>query len=376
MEQQSLAQKILKRTEPNSQVKILLVDDIPENLLTLENIIEDDNRLLIKAFSGNEALKITMEENIDLILLDIQMPEMDGVEVAQLLRNNTKTKHIPIIFVSAIARSERPPIDVFETGTVDFIPKPLDIEETRKKVAIYELLCKERQKSLLHAKQVIKLNEQLDKFIYITSHDLNAPIRAIENLTDWLHEDLGDKVNEEIAENLSLLKNRVKRLDILLNGLLEYSRTSRLNDGDKMIIANDVIGESFEALEGSKEFTLSVTNGDTEFVADRKKITRILFELFKNCIVHHPQKSGKISVDCINANGQIEICVTDDGAGIKPQHAKVVFDLFHTLQPKDLVATAGVGLTIASKLIEESGGKIWIDTTNKKGTAIHFSIPQ
>ena len=112
----SIAKKNAVAIEP---LKILLVDDIPENLLTLESILEDDSRILIKAFSGNEALKLLMEEPIDLILLDIQMPEMDGVEVAQLLRVNPKTKHIPIIFVSAIAKSERPSLDGFETGTFE-----------------------------------------------------------------------------------------------------------------------------------------------------------------------------------------------------------------------------------------------------------------
>ncbi|MBK7856242.1 MAG: hybrid sensor histidine kinase/response regulator [Bacteroidetes bacterium] len=373
--EQTISRKKTKLLSAVTPIKILLVDDIPENLLTLENIIEDESRLLIKAFSGNEALKIIMEESIDLVLLDIQMPEMDGVEVAQLLRNNSKTKHIPIIFVSAIARSERPPLDGFQLGTVDFIPKPLDIDETRKKVAMYELLCRERHATKHYIKQTEKLTEQLEKFIYITSHDLNAPVRAIDNLADWLKEDLGDKVNDEIAENLSLLKNRVKRLDILLNGLLDYSRTTKLNEDEQLIFAGDAIKESFDAIEGSKEFNISLNNVEAEFVGNRKKITRVFFEIFKNSIIHHPEKRGNIKVDCVTSGSFIEFIITDDGSGIKPQHANVVFDLFHTLQPKDVVSTAGVGLTIAKKLIEETGGKIWINPTLKKGTAVHFTLP-
>jgi|CXWJ01.1.fsa_nt_gi signal transduction histidine kinase len=373
--EQTISKKSIKNIAAISPIKILLVDDIPENLLTLENIIEDENRLLIKAFSGNEALKITMEESIDMILLDIQMPEMDGVEVAQLLRNNSKTKHIPIIFVSAIAKSERPPLDGFQPGTVDFIPKPLDIDETRKKVAMYELLCRERHATKHYIRQSEKLAEQLEKFIYITSHDLNAPVRAIDNLADWLKEDLGDKVNESISENLSLLKNRVKRLDILLNGLLDYSRTTKLKEEERMIIAQDIIKESFDAIEGSKDFNMSVNNGVVEFVANRKKISRVFTEVFKNAIIHHPDKKGNINIDCVSSNDFLEFIITDDGSGIKPQHAQVVFDLFHTLQSKDVVSTAGVGLTVSKKLIEESGGKIWINPSLKKGTAVHFTLP-
>lgn len=373
--EQLISKKNRNTSTTVSPVKILLVDDIPENLLTLENIIEDENRLLIKAFSGNEALKITMEESIDMILLDIQMPEMDGVEVAQLLRNNSKTKHIPIIFVSAIAKSERPPLDGFQLGTVDFIPKPLDIDETRKKVALYELLCRERHATKHYIKQTEKLAEQLEKFIYITSHDLNAPVRAIDNLADWLKEDLGDTVNESISENLSLLKNRVKRLDTLLNGLLDYSRTAKLNEENRMIIAENIIKESFDVIMEGKDFNLSVNNGMVEFVANRKKILRVFTEVFKNAIIHHPDKKGNINVDCISSNDSLEFIITDDGSGIKPQHAQVIFDLFHTLQSKDVVSTAGVGLTVAKKLIEESGGKIWINPSLKKGTAVHFTLP-
>lgn len=371
----TISKKNTKVATTVSPVKILLVDDIPENLLTLENIIEDESRLLIKAFSGNEALKIIMEESIDMILLDIQMPEMDGIEVAQLLRNNSKTKHIPIIFVSAIAKSERPPLDIFQPGTIDFIPKPLDIDETRKKVAVYEMLCRERHATKHYIKQTEKLSEQLEKFIYITSHDLNAPVRAIDNLADWLKEDLGDKVSDDIAENLSLLKNRVKRLDILLNGLLDYSRTAKLKEDEKLIIAGEVIRESFESAEGNKEFNLTILNGEAEFVANRKHIARVFFELLKNAVMHHPEKKGNITVDCVCSDDQIEFTVTDDGLGIKPQHTQTVFDLFHTLQPKDVVSTAGVGLTVAKKLVEEAGGKIWINAANKKGTSVHFTIP-
>jgi two-component system, sensor histidine kinase and response regulator len=373
--EQLVTKHIINENKTKKQVKILLVDDIPENLLTLENIIESDDRLLIKAFSGNEALKITMEESIDLILLDIQMPEMDGVEVAQLLRNNSKTKHIPIIFVSAIARSERPPLDIFEVGTVDFIPKPLDIDETRQKVAMYEILCRERLKNKQHLKQIEKLNQQMDKFLYITSHDLNAPVRAIDNLADWLQEDLGEKVSGNIAENLSLLKNRVKRLDILLNGLLEFSRASRIQDVQKNIVLQELTQECFNSIEGNNNFSLTINNGETAFVGERKKIARVFYELLKNNVIHHPDKKGTITVECIKKETSTEFVITDDGAGIKPQHAQVVFDLFHTLQPKDLVSTAGVGLAIAKKLIEDGGGKIWINSSVKKGTAVHFTVP-
>jgi signal transduction histidine kinase len=120
---------------------------------------------------------------------------------------------------------------------------------------------------------------------------------------------------------------------------------------------------------------MSVNNGVVEFVANRKKISRVFTEVFKNAIIHHPDKKGNINIDCVSSNDFLEFIITDDGSGIKPQHAQVVFDLFHTLQSKDVVSTAGVGLTVSKKLIEESGGKIWINPSLKKGTAVHFTLP-
>lgn len=120
------------------EINILIVDDRPENLLTLESVIEKPGRNIIKASGGNEALRLAIKEDIGLIMLDIQMPDIDGVEVAMLLRSNKKTKHIPIIFVSAVSKSERPLMHQFEEGTIDCLYKPLDMEDTKLKVALFE----------------------------------------------------------------------------------------------------------------------------------------------------------------------------------------------------------------------------------------------
>lgn len=371
--QSTLTSATAKKKVALEPLKILLVDDIPENILTLESILEDDSRILIKAFSGNEALKLLMEEPIDLVLLDIQMPEMDGVEVAQLLRVNPKTKHIPIIFVSAIARSERPSFDGFETGTYEFIPKPLDIDETNKIVLLFEQVCRLRRQSLAQQKKVQKLEDHLDKFVYILSHDLNAPVRAIENLISWLEEDLKDNLNPEAQENMSLLKNRITRMQLLLNGLLDYGRAGINATPKEKFNLREVIDETLEDIPHKNGFTIQLPSDLPEIITEKGKIKQVFAELFKNAFIHHNNPKGTVELTCQKNDSKYEFVITDDGPGIKPQQMQLVFDIFQTLQSKDNMQTAGIGLSIVKKLVEDRGGRVWISPTFNKGTKVHFT---
>ncbi len=371
---QSTLTKPTQRTSAGvEQLKVLLVDDIPANLLTLEGILENDTRLLIKAFSGNEALKLLMEEPIDLILLDIQMPGMDGIEVAQLLRANSKTKHIPIIFVSAIAKSERPSFAEFEPGTFDFIPKPLDITETNKIVAMFEQTCRYRRQVLQHQDTIKKLNEHLEKFLYILSHDLNAPLRAIDNLVNWLEEDEAIAASEETQENLGLLRNRVNKMKLMLDGLLDYAKAGKNTPLKESFSIEETCYRLLEAIDDKKDSLLTVNTQPPVITTDKQALTRVMNELLKNAICFNSNPSPTVDVTVINRSGQYEFVISDNGPGIKPQQQHVVFDIFQTLQSSDQKQTAGVGLAIVKKLVEDRGGRIWFDSAYKSGTQIHFT---
>ncbi|MBS1763641.1 MAG: response regulator [Bacteroidetes bacterium] len=359
--------------ERKSPLKVLLVDDIPANLLTLESILEDENRILIKAFSGNEALKLLMEEPIDLILLDIQMPDMDGIEVAQLLRANPKTKHIPIIFVSAIAKSERPSFAEFEAGSYDFIPKPLDIEETQKMVAIFESGC--RYKSLIKEQdqKIKRLTEHFDKFLYILSHDLNAPLRAIDNLVQWLEEDLKSSASEESLENINLLRNRVGKMKLLLDGLLKFARAGSKNTQPEMVNPRTLAEDIFRRVNNKIETTLNIESEIESFETDKSSLSIVLNELMQNAIQHNTNPYPEINVKITKSQSKVEFSISDNGQGIKPQQQKMIFEIFQTLPNSHNEESAGVGLAIVKKLVEDRGGVVWVSPTSKAGLDIHFT---
>jgi len=368
-----LKQTTAQEKETGITFKILLVDDRTENLLTLEHIIENENRVIVKATSGNEALKIVLGDNIDLILLDVQMPGMDGYEAAELLRMNPKTKHIPIIFVSAVSRGETKPMEKFETGTVDFLFKPLDIAETKSKVALFESIHKLNTENKNYNSRFEQMTKEMDHFIYVVSHDVKAPLRAIENLATWIEEDLGASTNKNVQENLALLKNRVARMQHLLDGITEFSRVGRINESKTQVNTNQLVQEVISSLSPPEGFAFTVQENLPSIICEKTKLQKVFLHLIQNSIIHHHNQTGKIFVSVADEGNVYQFTVSDDGQGIKPQHCEKVFEIFHTLVSKDKHETAGVGLSIVKKIVESTGNRVWIDTQVAEGTTVHFT---
>ncbi|HDP99688.1 MAG TPA: response regulator, partial [bacterium] len=212
----------------NEKANILLVDDKPENLLALETILDDENVELFKANSGNQALALILEHDFALTLLDVQMPNMDGFETAELMRGNKKTRHIPIIFVTAINKEQKYIFKGYEAGAVDYLFKPLEPEILKSKVKVFldlynqkKLIKKQalelehkvtelnaaflelqKKEKILHqqAEELAAINQDLKEFAYIVSHDLKAPLRAISSLVNWLTSDFQDKLDDKGRE--------------------------------------------------------------------------------------------------------------------------------------------------------------------------------
>ena len=241
-------------------IKILLVDDRPENLISLESMLENRSRTIIKATSGNEALKLALENEIALILLDVQMPDMDGFEVARLLKENSRTKDVSIIFVTALSKDEKFTIQGYEEGAVDYLHKPLDYNIVLAKVNVFERLFLQQKELKAANDKLQRTNKQLDEFVYVVSHDLKAPLRGLSSLASFLEEELGDKPRQEAIDILNMMKSRTSRLQGLIDGILHYSRMGNVTDTKETFSTKELVVSIIDLLSPPPNFRFEVSD--------------------------------------------------------------------------------------------------------------------
>lgn len=221
-----------------------------------------------------------------------------------------------------------------------------------------------------------KENNELAEFAYIVSHDLKAPLRAIVNLADWINEDLKDIENDELKENLRLMKGRVGRMEKLIDGVLQYSRVNRGLQVCEEVNVAEVFKQSIEALAVPPDFQICVPAALPEVTYSKKDLEKIFTNLISNSIRYHDKSQGIIQLDYMEKDGAHVFSISDDGPGIDPEFHEKIFKIFQTLQPRDTLDTSGVGLTIAKKIVEGRGGSITVESARGKGSKFIFTIPK
>lgn len=221
-----------------------------------------------------------------------------------------------------------------------------------------------------------KCTREFDQFAYIASHDLKAPLRAIANLSEWIEEDICDQLNEENLHQLQLLRGRVRRLEVLIEGLLQYSRAGRLKGDPERIDVADLLTHILNSLNPPAEFTCEISPGMPVLMTERLPLQQVFTHLIDNAIKHHPSTAGTVKISVQEQPDVYEFAVIDDGAGIAPEFHERVFGIFQTLQAKDRVENAGVGLAIAKKIVEGQGGTIRLESHDDGGAQFYFTWPK
>lgn len=219
-------------------------------------------------------------------------------------------------------------------------------------------------------------NQELDQFAYIASHDLKAPLRAIDNLATWISDDAGSLLPLTSQQHLELLRSRVKRMEDLLNGLLAYSRADRyLGEAEPVDIRRLVEG-IIELLAPPESFTITVQPKMPVINTLRVPLETVLRNLIGNAIKHHHRPDGRVQVSAEERGDLIEFIVKDDGPGIAEIFHGRVFMIFQTLQPRDQVEGSGMGLAIVKKTVESRGGKISLISSEGQGATFCFTWPK
>lgn len=221
-----------------------------------------------------------------------------------------------------------------------------------------------------------RINGELDQYAYIVSHDLKAPLRAINNLSEWIEEELGDAVNDDAAKNFELMRGRIRRMEMLINGILEYSKAGRQRHAPEEFSINDMVSEIISAIAPSASYKFEVQQAMPVLIADRIKIEQVFSNYISNAIKYNDNPEPVIHVGYNDTPTHYHFYVKDNGPGIEADYHDKVFAIFQTLNARDKVESTGVGLAIVKKIVEEAGGTVWIESEPGHGAAFFFSLPK
>ncbi len=221
-------------------------------------------------------------------------------------------------------------------------------------------------------------NRELDEFAFVASHDLKAPLRVIDNASTWLEEDLADKLDADSRENLTLLRSRVRRMDRLLDDLLEYSRIGRkTNEQWREVLTGEQLRDEVMALVPHREdFNVTFDPSFLAISAMRMPLQQILINLIGNALKHHDREKGEIVVKAEDQGTAYLISVIDDGPGIPEEYREQIFTMFQTLRPRDRVEGSGMGLAIVRKHIDVLGMSLSVARAGERGSVFAFTYPK
>lgn len=221
-----------------------------------------------------------------------------------------------------------------------------------------------------------RINKELDQFAYIVSHDLKAPLRAINNLSMWIEEDLEGKLEGDTQNQFNLLRGRVGRLENLINGILNYSRAGRIDVTPISVDVGNLINSILDMLSPPPQFTITVGKNMPVMEAEKIVLEQIFSNLISNAIKYNKNPTPTIDISCEDIGQYYKFCVADNGDGIEPQYHEKIFVIFQTLDARDKVESTGVGLAIVKKMIEEKGCNAWVESEKGQGARFYFTWPK
>lgn len=352
---------------------ILIADDNKANLGLLYNYLILYDFTILLAQDGKKAFEIAKREIPDLILLDIIMPEMDGFEVCRELKSIESTKHIPVIFITALADNEDK-LKGFEMGGVDYITKPLQHEEVLARVRAQLTLKKQQE-------QLRELNSHKDKLLSIIAHDLKTPFNALLGYSDYLEKD-AHKIEageiKRIAKNMNLT---AKSVYDLLENLLQWSRVQtgniKVNNSEFTIYELfSTLQQFFASLAEKKEITLNVADVTGLIIETDKNILQTVLRNIIDNAIKYTSQGGTVSLKASEINNTIVFSVKDNGVGISEDN---IDNLFSIEKKKSTTGTAqeqgtGLGLVLCKDFVDLLGGQIRVDSKLNEGTTFHISI--
>ncbi len=389
----------------NIQAKLLIVDDLPENLLALEALIKREDRTVYKALSADEALSLLLQHEFAMAILDVQMPGMNGFELAELMRGTEKTKNIPIIFVSAAGRELNYAFKGYESGAVDFLHKPLDIHAVKSKVNVFvdlyrqskamkqqvealeqarreqEALLQQLQSTQSELEQAVRMR---DDFMSIVAHEVRTPLNGLILETQLRKMHLArDNASAFTLDKMHAMVDRderqIKSLIRLIEDMLDVSRirtgklSIRPNRFDLVHLVSNLLQNFAQQIDAAETEVSFTAPESVEGCWDEFRIEQVVSNLITNALRYGGRSPVKVRVYREGNEARIE--VEDNGIGISAENQKRIFQQFERVSAKTVVAGLGLGLFISEQIVAAHGGSIVVESEINEGALFRVCLP-
>ncbi len=369
-------------------INFLLVDDLDENLVTLEALLARDGLTCLKARSGEEALELLLSHEVALALLDVQMPGMDGFELAEFMRGSERTRHVPIIFLTAGTADQQRRFRGYEAGAVDFLQKPIESDILRSKASVFFDLHDQKrqitaQRDALAAMtaELRAADQQKNRFLAVLAHELRNPAMALGaglSLTQRRKDpEFTGMVHAQMAR-------QVRQLTRLIEDLLDIARIDRnkISLNKKRIQLQEVVQFAIEGTQhliDAAEHRLRVDSpADPIWIhADEARLAQIFGNLLSNAAKYTPP-GGEITLSVRRTDAEVEVEVKDTGVGIPPEMQPKIFEMFAQVENGHGHSHygLGIGLALVQQLVELHGGSIALASSQPgEGSMFRVRLP-
>jgi two-component system, sensor histidine kinase and response regulator len=418
------------------QATILLVDDRRDKCMAMEAILADLGQRIVTAYSGKEALRILLDHEFAVILLDVNMPGLDGFETAFFIRQRKNLEHTPIIFTTGISDTETHVSRGYSLGAVDYILTPVLPDVLRTKVSVFVELYKKNQQlkrqaeslrqahdelelrvnnrtfqlavaneslqreiaERLRAEEAIRYinagleqrvlertaelataNRELEAFTYSVAHDLQAPLRNIQSYVQLLEEEWASKLPPETAQYFKRIASRTKYMAQLISGLLNLSIIGKQELKRQQVELNSIVDEvvaSLKAETPGRRIQWKIGQLPAE-ACDPNLMKQVFTNLLSNAVKYtQPCAEAVIEIGQMKVKDENAIYIRDNGVGFNMKYSDKLFGVFQRLHPAAEFEGTGVGLATVERILRKHGGRIWVEAEEKKGATFYFTIGQ
>jgi len=365
---------------------ILIVDDTPENLISLKKVLERHNFEVDTASSGEEALKKVLRNEYVLIILDVQMPGMDGFEVAEAISGYSKAKETAIIFLSAVNTENKFITKGYSSGGLDYITKPVDMDILLLKVKTFYRIYEQSRKLIEVQKELMKEIEfrkqaerKKDEFISIASHELKTPLTSVKGYMQLLDRNLDKGDIQTVKRHLEKAQIQLEKLNDLIADLLDISKieSGKLKFNKRFFDINKMLDGVIEIIHQSNPEFKIVKKGSLskEIYADEARIEQVVINFLTNAIKYSPG-TNEVHINLEGLGEHIYLGVRDFGIGIAPEMQKHVFDKFYRVEETAIhFQGLGIGLYISAEIIRRHSGEIGVKSQSGEGSEFYFKLP-